>query len=268
MRCVKKGFLYFSALITAFCCFLNSADQVAAADVCSSGTGLPPFISSGADPNLLLVMDNSGSMLDMAYVDADQQCFDEGYLINSSGVPDVTMQYAGLFESTAWYKWQEAVPLWENTAYDKGDLVYADGVIFKALIAGTSAGENIYEDSVVNWENILRPTWKKNTYYHAHSFMFNLLQNKVWYTAAGGNSSATATGPDTDTILSGLKLRDGKLIRHTPTIPMFYGMIINFITPKAVVLQMEVNHLMTRVFHGSGRIIKAGGQESHIMQVI
>ena len=139
-------------------------------------------------------------MLDMAYVDADSQCFDEGYLINSSGVPDVTMQYAGLFESTAWYKWQEAVPLWENTAYDKGDLVYADGVIFKALIAGTSAGENIYEDSVVDWENILRPTWKKNTYYHAHSFVFNLLQNKVWSIAAGGTSSATATGPDTDTV--------------------------------------------------------------------
>jgi len=36
------------------------------AAVCSEGTGLPPFLSAGTDPNLLLILDNSGSMLDLA----------------------------------------------------------------------------------------------------------------------------------------------------------------------------------------------------------
>lgn len=83
-------------LLAGFC----SSQTPAHADVCSSGTGLPPFLSSGAAPNLLLVIDNSGSMLDPAYSDISDtsvQCFDETY--------DNTTTYAGYFESTTWYSY-------------------------------------------------------------------------------------------------------------------------------------------------------------------
>ncbi|MCL7488671.1 MAG: PilC/PilY family type IV pilus protein [Desulfobulbaceae bacterium] len=51
------------------------------ANVCSQGVGLPPFLSAGANPNLLLVLDNSGSMLDLAYL--DQVCVE----VDNNGDP-------------------------------------------------------------------------------------------------------------------------------------------------------------------------------------
>ena len=77
-------------LLAVFCL---RPGEVSAVDACSEGIGIPPFLSSGADPNLLLMLDNSGSMLDVAYLqkewkDSDgdgvselevRQCFDDGY---------------------------------------------------------------------------------------------------------------------------------------------------------------------------------------------
>ncbi|MCJ7600427.1 MAG: hypothetical protein MUO63_02870, partial [Desulfobulbaceae bacterium] len=66
-----------------------------AIDVCSLGTGEPPFLSYGVRSNLLLLFDNSGSMLDLAYIDDTRQCYDESY--------DNSTAYAGYFNSTTWY---------------------------------------------------------------------------------------------------------------------------------------------------------------------
>ena len=76
MCCVKKGFLWFSFMIAASLCLFPPVVQ-AEEDVCSRGTGLPPFLGSGVDPNLLLVLDNSGSMLDLAYIDPDTDGIDD-----------------------------------------------------------------------------------------------------------------------------------------------------------------------------------------------
>ncbi len=65
--------------------------------VCQEGTGLPPFLSAGADPNLLLLLDNSGSMLDLAYVDETKQCFDDTY--------DNSEIYTGYFDKDSWYSY-------------------------------------------------------------------------------------------------------------------------------------------------------------------
>ncbi len=81
----------------AFFSFSWMHPATGSADVCSQGTGLPPFLSAGADPNLLLLLDNSGSMLDLAYVDNTEQCFDDTYS-NAS-------LYAGYFERTSWYSY-------------------------------------------------------------------------------------------------------------------------------------------------------------------
>lgn len=56
-------------LLTFF--LLAAASTAIAVDTCSEGTGVPPFLSSGAYPNLLMMIDNSGSMLDLAYLDDD-----------------------------------------------------------------------------------------------------------------------------------------------------------------------------------------------------
>ena len=212
---VKKGFLWFSFMIAANFCLFPPAVQ-AEEDVCSRGTGLPPFLGSGVDPNLLLVLDNSGSMLDMAYIDKDrdeagpdrqEQCFDEGYLLNDLGTNDTSMKYEGPYDRTKWYKWQEGKPVWRNTSYTKDALVYSDGIIFRALNSGTSSGISIYEDSAVQWDNVLRPSWKANTYYHAYSFVFDNVNDRVWYTASGGTSNATATSADSDTSVTWVEIK-------------------------------------------------------------
>ncbi len=66
-------------------------------------TAYPPFIASNADPNLLLIIDNSASMYDLAYIDegtATRQssyCYDQTY--------SNTNTYAGYFEKDIIYSY-------------------------------------------------------------------------------------------------------------------------------------------------------------------
>lgn len=108
---------------------------------CSEGNGVPPFLSSGADPNLLMILDNSGSMLDPAYIDDDgvtisvdtkdvatcvqdpvatpnpTACMDESYLVdptkttcNADGTFNAALDpaktYAGYFKKDSMYAWK------------------------------------------------------------------------------------------------------------------------------------------------------------------
>ncbi|MCI5207542.1 MAG: hypothetical protein D3910_01835, partial [Candidatus Electrothrix sp. ATG2] len=63
-----------------------------AVDVCTEGLGIPPFLSSGAKPNLLMVLDNSGSMLDAAYSKSGTLVDSNGNPITSSGKVELTYQ--------------------------------------------------------------------------------------------------------------------------------------------------------------------------------
>ena len=65
--------------------------------VCESGVASPPFLSYGVAPNVLLMIDNSGSMLDPAYIRTDRQCYDDSYDVTG------TTAYAGYFEKDSWY---------------------------------------------------------------------------------------------------------------------------------------------------------------------
>jgi type IV pilus assembly protein PilY1 len=77
-----------------------------AVDYCGSGAALPPFLAGGVDPNLLLLIDNSGSMIDMAYVEDDSQCFDDTYNHSST--------YAGYFERNVLYAYNFSGDYFEN----------------------------------------------------------------------------------------------------------------------------------------------------------
>ena len=56
---------------------------------------LPPFLTASVPPNLLLVIDNSASMYDLAYIDAQKYCYDDTYDSNTS--------YAGYCEPDEYY---------------------------------------------------------------------------------------------------------------------------------------------------------------------
>ncbi|MCI5222100.1 MAG: hypothetical protein D3924_05370, partial [Candidatus Electrothrix sp. AR4] len=163
---------------------------VGLADVCGEGIGIPPFLSSGAKPNLLMVLDNSGSMLDAAYsktgkildnagnVVTDsagtemsyQRCMDGDYTITEydnqgnetlvatvTGYEDTTI-YGGYFNNDQWYQWTEATGTyayssWQSgTTYSIGDRVHDYGNIYVATSAGTAAGSTIDKDTGVEWD--------------------------------------------------------------------------------------------------------------------
>ena len=48
---------------------------------CTTGAAVPPFLAAGLDPNLLLMIDNSASMYDLAYVQPREEgyCYDGTY---------------------------------------------------------------------------------------------------------------------------------------------------------------------------------------------
>ena len=57
---------------------------------------IPPVLTvGGVDPNLLLLIDNSASMNDLAYVDDQRYCYDDNY--------DPGSAHVGYFEPGTWY---------------------------------------------------------------------------------------------------------------------------------------------------------------------
>lgn len=62
---------------------------------CSAGEGEPPFLSYGVESNLLLLIDNSASSYDLAYIDKTGSCFDNTY--------DAATTYTGYFDPATWY---------------------------------------------------------------------------------------------------------------------------------------------------------------------
>ncbi|PLX48026.1 MAG: hypothetical protein C0613_12140 [Desulfobulbaceae bacterium] len=162
---------------------LASGQTPARADVCSSGTGLPPFLSSGAEPNLLLVIDNSGSMLDMAYLQTPEDCVDANY--------DATATYAGLYDADKWYRWTESVPAWESgVTYSTGDYVYTEGIFYKAVNAtgNASVGAEIADDYQVVWYIVHElDFWGNNRTYAVGDIV--RYEKQLYIATSGGTSN-------------------------------------------------------------------------------
>lgn len=84
-------------ILLALFCLLAPA-TAPANEICVSNNPdeIPPFLTTGVvDPNLLLIIDNSASMYDLAYIDDARYCFDDSY--------NPTDPYAGYFSRDAWY---------------------------------------------------------------------------------------------------------------------------------------------------------------------
>ena len=122
--------------LAALLSLILAVEFVSASDINSRGIAEPPFLSYGVNSNLLLLLDNSGSMLDMAYVDEESNCNDspdEGrdYIGYNPDNP-----YAGYFEEDNWYTWNQGIPLWApNSTYDHFALVYDNGILYQAECA-------------------------------------------------------------------------------------------------------------------------------------
>ncbi|WP_303720274.1 pilus assembly protein [Malonomonas rubra] len=69
--------------------------------VCTKGVATPPFLNTGVDPNLMLVIDNSASMYDLAFVENAAYCYDDSY-------DPTTNTYSGFFDETGWYQYDTA----------------------------------------------------------------------------------------------------------------------------------------------------------------
>uniref|UniRef100_UPI004055C0EE PilC/PilY family type IV pilus protein n=1 Tax=Candidatus Electronema sp. TaxID=2698783 RepID=UPI004055C0EE len=153
-----------------------------AADVCNQGIGIPPFLSSGAKPNLLMVLDNSGSMLDAAYSKEDIRCLDGDYQITKNKAVTETVTgydnaatYGGYFSNSEWYTWKDGEYLsWKSgTDYVLGSRVSEYGNIYQAVTAGKSIGASIDKDTGVEWIQVLSfPRWTSALDYPAGSFVW------------------------------------------------------------------------------------------------
>ncbi len=75
---------------------------------CATGAAVPPFLAAGLDPNLLLLIDNSASMYDLAYVQAREEgyCYDGTYTDAANNLVEsysAATTYAGYFDATTYY---------------------------------------------------------------------------------------------------------------------------------------------------------------------
>ncbi|EKD35595.1 MAG: hypothetical protein ACD_75C01850G0006 [uncultured bacterium] len=152
-----------------------------AIDVCSTGISEPPFLSFGVKSNLLLAIDNSGSMLDMAYTDPDKtQCFDDSY--------DSAEVYAGNYSSkdengeSIWYQWVKGPYSPWKTATEYGDTnepkrVYVNGIIYQVQAACTSTGSTLDADTGCDWKKLVEvDIWQQGFSYAAGSFIVDRKQ--------------------------------------------------------------------------------------------
>ena len=127
-KAVKKYF--FLLLVASFFQLLGTQQARAAADDMGNFCSVPPFVSTGAKPNLLLMIDNSSSMYDLTYVDngnagtrAPYYCYDQTYSSANT--------YTGYFDKDRYYQ------------YDfTNNFFYDIGTTFPVTIAGVSCNTN------------------------------------------------------------------------------------------------------------------------------
>jgi type IV pilus assembly protein PilY1 len=120
------------------------------ADYCGNDVAVPPFLSSGVDPNLLLLIDNSGSMIDLAYVENDSQCFDDTYDSNTT--------YAGYFEPNVLYAYNFSGDYFEIysesshwTGKDHSGGWYYNGYVWMLLDSTPSPTAFVAKGNFFNW---------------------------------------------------------------------------------------------------------------------
>jgi type IV pilus assembly protein PilY1 len=101
----------------------------AAASVCSPNPDeMPPFLATGVDPNMMLMIDNSASMFDLAYLGGkldvngkfvESVCYDESYeLFPEQG-------YTGYFRQDQWYVYDSSSNVYKEFTGDAEETLAA-----------------------------------------------------------------------------------------------------------------------------------------------
>ncbi len=108
---MKCGWKYTSTLLAVILLIAWSLNHPTAVHgSCTTGTAVPPFLAAGLDPNLLLMIDNSASMYDLAYVQAREEgyCYDGTYTNSDNNLVEsytAVNEYAGYFDPATWYSY-------------------------------------------------------------------------------------------------------------------------------------------------------------------
>ncbi len=110
-------------------------------------SSMPPFLATEIPPNVLIMLDNSGSMKVPLY--------NSGYRCNSVGTDfDSTRTYYGMFDSTKTYTYDTTIPVnlngYNGFPYD----VAVDTTSTGAFVEGsctTGLGVNCWEGNFLNW---------------------------------------------------------------------------------------------------------------------
>lgn len=175
-------------------------------DIDSHKIGTPPFLSEGVNPNLLLIIDSSGSMYDLTYDDIDDPefCNDDSYIpstsldwnTNASYHEGEIVKYSGsLYKAinevtsggsvpSAGGDWRPAFLAYTTgTPYLIGDIVTDGGKSYRAATNGTSNGATPIADAGVEW------TFVPTTY-------AGYFDNDTWY---GWDTSSTTKFTDLGT---------------------------------------------------------------------
>ncbi|ADH86943.1 pilus assembly protein [Desulfurivibrio alkaliphilus] len=122
----------------------------ALADYCYSDDPdkVPPFLTPGVDPNMLMIIDNSASMYDLAYVHDPRYCYDETY--------DTDQIYTGYFTVDGWYRYDFDSERFVAAAPEAGctEANYRKGLVgSREICLEISTGVDIDGDPVVTLES-------------------------------------------------------------------------------------------------------------------
>jgi type IV pilus assembly protein PilY1 len=177
---------------------------------CSSSladySAIPPFLSSGVEGNLLLVLDNSGSMYDLAYIDDQDYCYDDNY--STANV------YAGYFDRDAWYYYDQTATKdqFEPRAGDWSSLSLSDEWT-------AAAGTGYYNDDIhirVDSDNVTAFFAKGNFLNWATASKLDI-QKKI---LTGGKYEATGTygAPNGRLVMESRGCLDRRFVKQVPVL--------------------------------------------------
>ncbi|MBI5665861.1 MAG: hypothetical protein HZC49_12370, partial [Nitrospirae bacterium] len=111
-------------------------------------TAYPPFISPGIDPNLLLIIDNSASMYDLAYIDEGSATRESSYCYDQTYKNTTT--YAGYFVKDSIYAYNFTTNRFETGAFPASCSHSILGVLC-VNITGSTATAFVATGNYLNW---------------------------------------------------------------------------------------------------------------------
>jgi hypothetical protein len=145
---------------------------------CNDGASSPPFLGEGVDPNLLLIIDSSGSMYDLAYDDLDnpEYCNDDSY------IPSTSLT-------------------WVSTVrYHEGEIVLdsTDSNLYKAINDVAASGSNPAADGMANWR-LAFEDYADGTVYLTGDIVVDSSSGSTLYFRAATDGTSSGADPTADT---------------------------------------------------------------------